>query len=66
LEEGTEGLPGAGGTHFGLLVGGADAAHDRALAAGVTEVHPPTDFAWKPHTSCVRDPSGNCIDLCQA
>ena len=48
---------------FELLVDDVDAAHQRALDAGGTEHHPPTDFAWKPRTSCVRDPSGNLIDL---
>jgi DNA-binding transcriptional MerR regulator len=66
LEECTEGSSGVGGAHFGLLVDGVDAAHERALTAGATEVHPPADYAWKPRTSCVRDPSGNCIDLSQA
>ena len=54
------------GTRFGLLVDDVDAAHDRAINAGGVEVHPPTDFAWKPRTSCVRDPDGNVIDLSQA
>lgn len=58
--------PGPGGTHFGLLVDNVDAAHDRALGAGATEVQPPTDFAWKPRMSCVADPSGNLIDLYQS
>lgn len=66
LEECTEGSAGVGGAHFGLLVDGVDAAHERALSAGAAEVHPPADYAWKPRTSCVRDPSGNCIDLSQA
>jgi DNA-binding transcriptional MerR regulator len=55
-----------GGARFGLLVDDLDVAHARALAAGAAEAHPPTDFAWKPRTSCVRDPSGNLIDLTQA
>src|SRR5262249_5160233 len=55
-----------GGTRFGLLVGDLDAAHERAIGAGGVEVHPPADFAWKPRTSCVRDPDGNLIDLSQA
>ena len=54
------------GTRFGLLVGDVAAAHDRAIEAGGVEHHPPTDFAWKPRTSCVRDPDGNFIDLTQA
>ena len=51
---------------FGLLVDDLDAAHTRAVNAGAAEVHPATDFAWKPRTSCVRDPDGNVIDLSQA
>ena len=51
---------------FGLLVDDVDAAHQRALDAGGTEHHPPTNFAWKPRTSCIRDPSGNLIDLSQS
>jgi DNA-binding transcriptional MerR regulator len=58
LEEGTP-----AGARFGLLVDDVDAAHARALAAGAVEEHPPTEFAWKPRTSCVRDPDGNRIDL---
>ncbi len=66
LEECTEVSSVVGGANFGLLVDGVDAAHERALTAGAAEVHPPADRAWKPRTSCVRDPSGNCIDLSQA
>ncbi|GAA2610029.1 MerR family transcriptional regulator [Paractinoplanes durhamensis] len=62
LEEGG----GPSGSRFGLLVDDVDAAHGRALAAGGAEHHPPADFAWKPRTSCVRDPDGNLIDLSQA
>ncbi|GAA0529895.1 hypothetical protein GCM10010172_08250 [Paractinoplanes ferrugineus] len=61
LEEGTA----AAATRLGLLVDDVDTVHARALAAGATELHPPTDFAWKPRTSCVRDPDGNLIDLTQ-
>jgi len=32
----------------------------------VAEVHPPMDFPYKPRSSCVRDPSGNHVDLTQA
>jgi DNA-binding transcriptional MerR regulator len=51
---------------FGLLVENVDAAHARAIENGATEEHPPAEFAWKPRTSCVRDPDGNRIDLSQA
>lgn len=63
LEEEASGF---GGTRLGLLVDDVDAAHGRAIGAGGVEVHPPADFAWKPRTSCVRDPDGNVIDLSQA
>jgi DNA-binding transcriptional MerR regulator len=54
-----------GGSHFGLLVDDVDTAHARALDAGAVEVQPPTEYAWKPRTSCVRDPDGNLVDLSQ-
>jgi DNA-binding transcriptional MerR regulator len=56
----------ASATRFGLLVDDVDTAHARALSAGAAEFHPPTDFAWKPRTSCVQDPDGNLIDLSQS
>jgi DNA-binding transcriptional MerR regulator len=55
----------AGPVHFGLLVADLALAHRRALDAGGAEVYPPTDFAWKPRTSCVKDPSRNLVDLSQ-
>jgi DNA-binding transcriptional MerR regulator len=66
LEEHDQQPPDGAGTRFGILVDDVDSAHQRALDAGGAEVHPPTDFAWKPRTSCVRDPSGNLIDLSQS
>lgn len=53
-------------TCFSFLVDDVDAMHTRALSAGATEVQPPQDFAWKPRTSIVDDPSGNRIALSQA
>ena len=50
---------------FGFSVDDLDAAHHRALEAGATEVHPPMEFAWKPRSSVVDDPSGNRIQLTQ-
>jgi predicted enzyme related to lactoylglutathione lyase len=58
--------PAATTTRFGLLVDNVDTAHARAVRAGATEQHPPTEFSWKPRTSCVRDPDNNLIDLTQA
>lgn len=50
---------------FGFYVDDLDSAHQRALDAGGTEVHPPKEFEWKPRTSLVDDPSGNRIALTQ-
>ncbi len=58
------GYPGKA-TCFTLLVADLDAAHQDALDAGATEVHPPKEFEWKPRTSIVDDPSGNRIALSQ-
>jgi DNA-binding transcriptional MerR regulator len=58
--------PAGGGVRFGLLVDDLDTAHLRALDAGAAEIHAPMEFAWKPRSSCVRDSSGNIIDLSQA
>jgi DNA-binding transcriptional MerR regulator len=66
FDERNAAAPGRDGTRFALLVDDVDAAHSRAIEAGGVEVHPPTDFAWKPRTSCLRDPDGNVIDLSQA
>ncbi len=52
-------------SHIGLLVPDVDTTHERAVAVGGGEVHPPEDFAWKPRTSRIRDPSGNLVDLSQ-
>ncbi len=54
-----------GGACFGFFVDDLDAVHQRAVEAGGTEVHPPREFAWKPRTSLVDDPSGNRIALTQ-
>lgn len=51
---------------FGMLVDDLDAVHERALSAGADEVQPPADFAWKPRSSIIDDPSGNRIQLSQA
>jgi len=51
---------------FGLLVDDVDSMHRRALECGATEVAPPADYAWKPRSSVIDDPSGNRIQLSQA
>ena len=53
-------------SRFSLLVADVDEAHQRALDAGAREISGPADFAWKPRSSVVADPSGNVIGLSQA
>jgi predicted enzyme related to lactoylglutathione lyase len=52
-------------SNFGLLVPDLDAAHNRALAAGATEVIGPRESEGMPRNSAVRDPNGNWISLFQ-
>jgi uncharacterized glyoxalase superfamily protein PhnB len=53
-------------TRSGLSVAALrDAVHQRALKAGAHEVQPPEDFAWKPRSSIIDDPSGNRIQPSQ-
>ncbi|HEX7165853.1 MAG TPA: MerR family transcriptional regulator [Acidimicrobiales bacterium] len=54
-----------GATTFGLLVEDLTEAHQRAIAAGATEVMAPRDLEGMPRTSAVKDPSGNWIWLYQ-
>lgn len=54
-----------GPTTFGLLVDDLDAAHERALSAGATEVMKPEEPQGMPRTSAVKDPSGNWIWIYQ-
>lgn len=49
----------------GIVVDDIDAVHQRALQAGAIEVQAPADFAWKPRSSIIDDPSGNRIQLSQ-
>lgn len=53
-------------TCFSFLVDDVDSTHERAVAAGASEVDPPRDYDWMPRTSIVDDPSGNRIALHQA
>jgi DNA-binding transcriptional MerR regulator len=64
IEQVTPEHPG-GGSCFGFFVDDLEAAHQRALDVGATEIHPPMEFEWKPRTSVVSDPSGNRIALTQ-
>jgi DNA-binding transcriptional MerR regulator len=54
-----------GPTTFGLLVDDLDAAHEKALAAGATEVTKPQEPQGMPRTSAIKDPSGNWIWIYQ-
>lgn len=54
-----------GPTTFGLLVDDLDRAHEKALAAGATEVTKPHDPQGMPRTSAIKDPSGNWIWIYQ-
>jgi DNA-binding transcriptional MerR regulator len=55
----------AGRANFGFLVDDLEAAHQRAVAAGGTEIGPPEDLPGMPRTSSVIDPGGNLIHLYQ-
>jgi predicted enzyme related to lactoylglutathione lyase len=55
----------AGTADIGFLVNDLDAAYERALAAGATDVHPPMDIPGMPRVAQVHDPSGNAIGLYQ-
>jgi predicted enzyme related to lactoylglutathione lyase len=55
----------AGRADFGFLVDDLEAAHQRAVAAGGTEIGPPEELPGMPRTSSVVDPGGNLIHLYQ-
>lgn len=55
-----------GGPSFGFLVDDLDEAHRRALGAGATELHPPSDSDGMPRNSGVSDPDGNRIYMYQS
>jgi DNA-binding transcriptional MerR regulator len=67
IEPQTSEIPGYPGRNacLGFYVDDLDSAHQRALNAGGTEVHPPKEFEWKPRTAVVDDPSGNRLALMQ-
>jgi DNA-binding transcriptional MerR regulator/uncharacterized glyoxalase superfamily protein PhnB len=56
-------LPGT--SNFSFLVDDLSAVHQRALAAGATEVAAPHETEGMPRNSRIRDPSGNWIGLAQ-
>lgn len=55
----------SGRADFGFLVDDLDAAHQRAIDAGATEISPPADWPGMPRGSTIVDPSGNLIKLYQ-
>ena len=52
------------GMEIGLVTGDVPAAHAAALAAGATELAPPTSKPWGQVVSYVRAPDGCLIELC--
>ena len=50
---------GVGGAHFYLLVEDMDAAHKRAVDAGMTETMPPEDMFWGDRMSGLSDKFGH-------
>lgn len=65
LADGTLDPHRAGRADFGFLVDDLDAVHQRAVAAGGTELMPARDVSGMPRTSTIVDPSGNLITLYQ-
>ena len=55
----------AGRANFGLLVDDLDAVHQRAIAAGGTEIMAPHDASGMPRCSAVVDPGNNLLNLYQ-
>ncbi|MGO8952080.1 MAG: VOC family protein [Rhodomicrobium sp.] len=47
------------GASFYVYVPDVDAQHKRAVAAGLTEMFPPTDMFWGDRTGVLADPFGN-------
>jgi DNA-binding transcriptional MerR regulator len=54
-----------GRSNFSFLVDDLDVVHQRALAAGATELAAPHDTEGMPRNSAVIDPSGNWVGLAQ-
>jgi DNA-binding transcriptional MerR regulator len=55
----------AGTSDISFLVEDLDAAYEKALAAGATDLHGPMDKPGMPRNAYVKDPSGNIIGLYQ-
>lgn len=55
-----------GPANLSFIVDDLDAVHQRAIAAGATEMSAPHDTQGMPRNSAVKDPSGNWIGLIQA
>lgn len=54
------------GFEIGLVTADVPAAHARALAAGATEMAPPSLKPWGQTVSYVRCPDGTLVELCTA
>jgi PhnB protein len=61
VQDAMPGMPGPAQRHasFYLYVPDVDAAHRRALSAGMKELFAPADMFWGDRTSALADPSGN-------
>ncbi len=52
------------GFEIALVTETVDAAHQKAIATGATEISPPTQKPWGQTVSYVRSPDGILIELC--
>ncbi|QNK66648.1 VOC family protein [Variovorax sp. PAMC26660] len=52
------------GMELGFVTDDVKAAHDRAVAAGASELTPPTSKPWGQVVSYVRCPDGTLVELC--
>lgn len=52
------------GMELGFVTDDVKGAHDRAVAAGASELTPPTTKPWGQVVSYVRCPDGTLVELC--
>ena len=52
------------GFEIALVTDTVEAAHEKAIATGATEISPPTQKPWGQTVSYVRSPDGILIELC--
>ena len=52
------------GFELALVTDNVQAAHDKAIAAGATEIAPPTRKPWNQTVSYLRCPDGTLVELC--